>query len=174
MLVNNVLIREATPDDARALLVCVRKTFDEPDNHLVTEPDEFTLTEDEERTFITRLNDDSNGLLLVAEHIIDSAIVGNLMLRPGERRAERHVVMLGIAITHDWRSKGVGTRMMEQGIRWARQHREIHRIELQVLTRNTGAINLYSRMGFQIEGTRRGAVKKHKVYLDSYIMALLV
>lgn len=174
MIVNNVLIREATADDARGMLVHVRELLSEPDSNLVTEVDEFHYTDETERQFIQSLCDDDNGLLLLAENITHNEIVGDLMLRPGTRRAERHVVRLGIGVNKGWRGQGIGTHMMEQAVRWARQNREVRRIELEVFTRNTGAINLYTRLGFRIEGTRMGAIKKGKSYLDVYMMALLV
>jgi ribosomal protein S18 acetylase RimI-like enzyme len=42
-----------------------------------------------------------------------------------------------------------------------------------VYVRNTAALRLYQKFGFQIEGTRRNYIREGTTYVDDYIMARL-
>lgn len=174
VIINNVLIREATLSDALGLLTAVQGIASEPDHNMTSESDEVAHTLEQERQFIQAHLDDPNALILVAEDLTHNEIIGTLILSAEKRRARRHATSLAIAVHKDWRGKGIGTRLLEEAIRWARRHPEIRRIELQVLARNTGAVALYSRMGFQMEGRAIGAVRKGREYLDEIGMALWI
>jgi len=97
-----------------------------------------------------------------------------LTLEGGKRRNVHHSAVLGITVAHDWRGQGVGRRLMENAIRWARDGRLLTRIELHVFARNEGAIHLYQAMGFALEGQRRAAVIRDGEPLDDLVMALLL
>jgi RimJ/RimL family protein N-acetyltransferase len=82
--------------------------------------------------------------------------------------------MLGMSVAREWRGEGLGTRLLEHAIQWARETGIVTRIELFVFARNTGAIRLYERFGFVIEGRRRRSVYKDEQYMDDLLMALLL
>ena len=63
---------------------------------------------------------------------------------------------------------------MAYAVDWARRSGVITRIELQVFTSNTVAINLYQKHGFEIEGRGRKAVFREGKYQDDYVMGLLI
>jgi RimJ/RimL family protein N-acetyltransferase len=71
---------------------------------------------------------------------------------------------------------GIGSALIDQALQWAREHPTLRRIHLYVLTRNLGAIRLYQRHGFQVEGYMHDAyyLVEEGVYVDSLIMALSV
>lgn len=167
-----IIIREARPDDAAALLAYIRPVFAEPGINLITAPDEFQLTVDGEARFVAELADAANSLYLVAES--DGVIIGQLTLQGGKRRSIRHVATLGITIAADWRGQGVGRRLMEEAIAYARDSSIIKRIELHVFARNQPAIRLYEQCGFVTEGVLRRAVFRDEQYLDELVMALLL
>jgi RimJ/RimL family protein N-acetyltransferase len=50
-----------------------------------------------------------------------------------------------------WRGRGVGTRLVEAAIEWARE-RGLHKLTLSVFPHNTAAIGLYRKLGFVEEG----------------------
>lgn len=162
------------PDDAGGVLVAMRNVLAEPDHNLNGTLDEFDISDAEERQFIEGITANANALMLVAEIVSTGQIVGTLTCQNTPRHAKRHVVRLGVTVCVGWRGKGIGTRLMQEAIRWAQRHNEIRRIELEVLARNTGAIALYSRLGFRVEGRGIEAVRKGDDYLDCYWMALPV
>lgn len=53
------------------------------------------------------------------------------------------------------------------------QEYNLHKITLEVLATNQRAINLYKKLGFEYEGTKRQEVLKGDVYVDSIIMSIL-
>jgi RimJ/RimL family protein N-acetyltransferase len=168
----HILIREASPDDAAAILTAMRSVMAEPDNHLNSSVEAFSPTETDEREFITRVSANENALMLVAENFVHGEIVGVLTCMGDNRISRRHNTRLGILVTAAWRGRGIGERLMKEAVGWAQRHAHIRRIELDVLVRNTSAITLYQKLGFVVEGTARGAVFKRGMYLDSYYMAL--
>lgn len=167
-----VLIREAQPADAAALIAYFRRIFGEPGINLITETDEFSPTVDSESRYIRELARAPNSLFLVAEN--DDRLIGQLTLEGGKRRNVRHSAVLGITVAREWRGQGIGRRLIEQAIGWARQTHIITRMELHVFARNKGAIHLYESCGFVLEGVRRQAVHRDGQYLDDLLMALLL
>jgi len=169
---SNIRIREAQPEDAAELIAYFRRIFAEPGINLITEVDEFAPTVEMESRTIREFARAANSLFLVADS--NGQIVGQLTLEGGKRRNVHHSAVLGITVAHDWRGQGVGRRLMENAIRWARDGRLLTRIELHVFARNEGAIHLYQAMGFALEGQRRAAVIRDGEPLDDLVMALLL
>lgn len=166
-----VLIREARPEDAAAGIAHYRRIFTEPGINLITQADEFTTTAEAQSRLIREMNHSGNSIFLVAED--DGEIVGILTLEGAKRRNVRHTAVLGITVAREWRGQGIGRRLIQQSIDWARETGIITRIELHVFARNEGAIRLYRSFGFELEGTRRRAVLRDGEYLDDLVMALL-
>jgi RimJ/RimL family protein N-acetyltransferase len=166
------IIREARPDDAEQLLARVAELAAEPGIDVPLAPGEFTLTLEEERETIRDYAESPNSVFLVAENA--GEIIGSLNLRGGRRAALRHAATLGITVRRDWRGQGVGTALMQAALDWARPNPIVTRIELLVYLRNTGAIRLYERFGFEVEGRRRRAIYQDGEYLDELGMALLL
>ena len=69
-------------------------------------------------------------------------IVGQLTIVPDPEGFE-----VGMLVAPDHRGRGVGTALMTEGIRWAREH-EIALLQLNVFPHNAPARALYRKMGF--------------------------
>jgi ribosomal protein S18 acetylase RimI-like enzyme len=54
-----------------------------------------------------------------------------------------------LAVNSDWRGKGIGTRLIEEVVRFA-DWKGYTAIRLEVVDTNTGALQLYQRMGFKV------------------------
>ena len=121
---------------------------------------------------ISEMNRATNSLCLVAED--DGRIVGQLMLQGGKRRNVRHAATLGITVGREHRGQGVGRRLMEYAIDWARAGGVVTRIELNVFVRNSNAIRLYESCGFVVEGRRRRSIHRDGEYMEDLVMALLL
>ena len=79
-----------------------------------------------------------------------------------------------MSVARDWRGKGVGQVLMAEALYWARERSALKRIELKVYVRNAAAVHIYEKFGFEVEGRRRKIVFQDGVYLDDYVMALLL
>lgn len=167
-----IVIREARPEDAPALIAYFRRIFAEPGINLITEVDEFSPTVETESRYIREITRAGNSLFLVAE--FDDRIIGQLTLEGGKRRNVRHSAVLGITVAEGWRGQGIGRRLIEHAIAWARETGQLTRVELHVFARNLAAIHLYETCGFVIEGRRRESVIRDGEYLDDLVMGLLL
>jgi len=102
----------------------------------------------------------------------------------GEIHARRETVALfahvlgglTVAVHPDRQGRGIGSRLFEALIAWARvQQPEILRIELAAGAGNPGAIRLYERLGFRREGRQvaRGRLPDGR-FEDDILMGLLL
>jgi RimJ/RimL family protein N-acetyltransferase len=91
-----------------------------------------------------------DGTIFVA--VCDERIVGSL----GLRRAFGGPAEIGMSLIAEHRGRGIGGRMMERAIAWARAH-GYHKLELSVYPWNAAALALYEKFGFE----REGYLKKH-------------
>ena len=169
---DEIVVRRARPEDAAQIIAYARAVFAEPGINLITMADEFNPTTESEARMISEMNRATNSLFLVAED--DGRIVGQLTLQGGKRRNVRHSATLGITVGREHRGQGVGRRLMEHAIAWARASRVVTRIELNVFVRNTNAVRLYESCGFVVEGRRRRSIRRDGEYVDDLLMALLL
>jgi putative acetyltransferase len=103
---------------------------------------------------------------------VDAEIVGQLSLHTfSQRPRRRHVGQLGMAVRDDWHGRGVGTALLRAAIDLADRWLNLSRLELNVYTDNTPAIQLYQKFGFVIEGTHVRYAFRDGDYVDSHSMA---
>jgi putative acetyltransferase len=102
----------------------------------------------------------------------------------GEIHAKRETIALfahvlsslTVAVHPQWQGQGVGSRLFEALIAWAKdQDPAILRIELAAGAGNPGAIRLYERLGFKHEGRQvaRGRLPDGR-FEDDILMGMLL
>jgi RimJ/RimL family protein N-acetyltransferase len=69
---------------------------------------------------------------------------------------------------------GIGRRMVEVLVGWARAQGHLRKIDLHVRTDNRTAIRLYRSLGFRIEGCIRRDFLIAGRFYDSYRMGLML
>jgi putative acetyltransferase len=95
-------------------------------------------------------------------------------------RMLRHVGVLGLGVHPAAQGLGVGRALLEQLLGWARAHRDadggrVERVELYTRADNARAIALYRSVGFTLEGTRRGFVRRQDgALIDDLVMGMLL
>jgi ribosomal protein S18 acetylase RimI-like enzyme len=75
----------------------------------------------------------------------------------------------GMYVRSDARNTGVGRKLAEAVIEYAREHVEI--LQLDVVSENAAARRLYASLGFVEYGLERKALKQHGRYYDEVLMA---
>lgn len=90
-----------------------------------------------------------------------------------ERPVHAHAGFITIGIVQEWRGKGLGKRLIQAAIDSARG-RGLTRLELIVREENKPAVELYKKMGFEIEGLKRNANRVDGIYENAYVMGLLL
>ncbi len=164
---HELILRNATEDDAETLIKYLKDTAEET-RFLISEPEEITLTLEEEKSFIHRQNESKGNIMLLG--FLDGKYVGNCALNGIGRLRYRHRVTLGIALYQKYTGMGIGTAMLQTAINLAKEM-GYQQLELEVVATNARAISLYKKMGFEICGTMPNAVLyKDGTYADEHMM----
>lgn len=151
-----VVVRTALPDDATALPGFLRAVAGES-SHLLTQPDEFTQTEEEQQAWIQAHLDGPGQIVMVAE--AGGELIGVLSFENGHRRRNTHQGALGMSVREAWRGVGVGTAMLQRLLDWAARNSLIEKVGLAVFATNHPAIGLYRKFGFVEEGRQPKQIK---------------
>ncbi len=167
-----IIVRHALPEDAAGLVEYVQRLSEERGIYILLQPGEFTVTADEERLMLEGYRSSDNSAYFIAE--TGGQIIGGLHVRGGARRANHHCGGIAISVAHGWRDQGIGNRMLEAAIAWARGSGVLTRLELYVFAENAPAIHLYQKHGFQVEGQLRKSVYRDDAYHDDLVMGLLL
>ena len=99
-------------------------------------------------------------------------VVGWCDVVPKPRPIYAHVGVLGMGLLPEFRGQGLGDRLIRQTLAAARAF-GLNRVELSVRENNAGAIALYKRVGFEIEGLQRNATRVDGAYENVVLMAIL-
>lgn len=81
----------------------------------------------------------------------DGAVAGHIDLRGRPEPACGHRALLGMGVRHDLRRAGLGMRLVQEALAWARAG-GFAWVDLEVLSQNHKARALYARTGFHITG----------------------
>ena len=107
---------------------------------------------------------------------MDGGVVGTVRASAEPYRRVRHfadVDSLWVAASR--RRRGVAGLLLSAVILWARHHPEIEKLGLFVFSTNGGAIHLYERYGFVVEGRYPRDIKfGDGDYADTVAMGLMV
>ncbi len=160
-----LLIRQVRLSDA-AELVAFKRQVSSESKFLLTCPDEVEDLIDQRR-MITIYLSDMRRIFLVAEY--DKQIVGVITLSGSNRRRIMHKGELGISVKKQFWGKGIGTALMEECLKIAKQ-KGFKKIQLEVMSNNDRAIALYKKFGFEVEGVKRKAVFVDGEYIDLVMM----
>ncbi|MBR4881474.1 MAG: GNAT family N-acetyltransferase [Clostridia bacterium] len=167
-----IVLRSAEVSDAEALIDYLRITAGETP-YLVREPDEISLTVEQEISFIQCKIDSENELILVAT--LDGKHIGNCSLMgiaPYRRYAHR--CGIAIALYKEYCGCGIG-RIMMQTVLGIAKDLEYEQAELEVVSENKSAIEMYRSLGFERYGTFPKSMKySDGTYADSeWMMKML-
>lgn len=79
----------------------------------------------------------------------------------------------GISLVPEARGRGIGTAAITQLVEFGFVRRNLHRIHLQAIASNAGAIRAYEKAGFVVEGRQRQHAWVRGGYEDIVLMAIL-
>jgi RimJ/RimL family protein N-acetyltransferase len=161
-----VTLRAITPEDLDVLyaLAADLQTWEQ---RSPWPPGPLNRTEWEER-LIARLKEPNTVEFGIEA---DHALVGTCSLMQVDLLARNAEV--GIALIDGARGHGFGTDALRILAEFAFTRRNLHRIHLQVLAANTGAVACYRKVGFVEEGRRRENAWVRGHYVDDLVMGLL-
>lgn len=164
-----IVIRQAEPGDAVALVQLAQEIGREPERWLLT-TDVWREVGDERR-YLKAVRRHPDAAVYVAEDA--GRIVGRLSVGRDPHPASRHVADLGLMVARTHRGRGIGRALLDQAVTWARGA-GIRKLELHVFPWNGPAIGLYERYGFEHVGLRSGHYLRDGDDVDALLMAYRV
>ncbi|GGF25761.1 N-acetyltransferase [Halobacillus andaensis] len=114
---------------------------------------------------------DPHSTILIAE--AENQWIGYALAFGGKANRNQHTISIVLGVIQDFQGKGAGSSLLNSLEEWARE-RGIHRIELTTVVKNTAAVHLYKKNGYEIEGCKRDSLKMNNTYVDEYYMAKLL
>ncbi|MEH6937439.1 GNAT family N-acetyltransferase [Bacillus sp. JJ664] len=160
-------IREATPNDAEKFLNLVVEVESKAD-YMLFEAGERKATVDKQRKQLEMIEKQKNATIFLAEE--KGKLIGYLITIGGTTKRKKHTAYIVIGVLDQYKGKGIGTALFEQLDEWAIIH-DIVRLELTVVTQNEAGVNLYKKMGFEVEGMKRKSLLVKDQFLDEFYMA---
>jgi RimJ/RimL family protein N-acetyltransferase len=120
------------------------------------------------------LNDKGWHRCWVAFNTHMDCIVGHVDLKGSELRTGLHRCQLGLGIEEPWRGQGLGNRLMDTAMAFARAEPQLHWIDLNAFATNLPARALYLRKGFIEVGCIKDRFRLDGQSIDSVQMCLQV
>ena len=167
----DITIEKAKAADAEAILAFTRQCGAETDN-LSYGAEGVTMPVEREAALLASLEHSDTGVFLVArdgEEIVGTA---NYSVFPKARMAHRGT--FGIAVRKAYWNRGVGTKLLEGILDFARNTAGSEIVSLEVRSDNAAAIRLYEKFGFRKIGTFMGYFKIGGALVDLDIMELFL
>lgn len=164
-----ILIRQATPDDAKEIVAVLNSVILEGRYTALTNP----FTEEEERAFIVSLG--GRSAMFVAE--VNTKIVGIQVIEPDALAhyadSMCHVATVGTWVQANFRGYKIGQHLAEASFTFARNN-NYKKIAIQVIATNEQALRFYGNLGFEKIGIARKHVKLDgnfydAVYLEKFL-----
>ena len=119
-----------------------------------------------------KLRDDSNAIVFIICSKNPDKPIGIAAFHRIDWVGRMAIFYIAIAKAEN-RSKGFGTESTDLMVNYAFNTLNLNRIQLHVALKNGKAINIYKKIGFEIEGTLRQAMYQDGQYYDFYVMGLL-
>ncbi|MDJ1475515.1 GNAT family protein [Bacillus sp. LS15-K4] len=166
------MIRLAKEVDAESI-IDIRKEIilsETTTKFFIVSPKKLPNDIDAEKEKIRKSNEKGN-LYIVYE--VDSKVVGFLLFNRYELERLRHAGTMGMGIREAYCNQGIGTKLIEFLISWAKEQKGLEKICLGVVSVNDRAIKVYKRIGFVEEGRQKKQIKyEDGTYGDDILMGL--
>ncbi|MFC9416140.1 GNAT family N-acetyltransferase [Bacillus mobilis] len=168
------MIRLAKEIDAESI-IDIRKEIilsETTTKFFIVSPTKLPNDIDAEKEKIGKGNEKGN-LYIVYE--VDKKVIGFLIFNRYELDRLRHAGTMGMGIREAYCNQGIGTKLIEFLISWAKGQKGLEKICLGVVSVNDRAIKVYKRMGFVEEGRQKKQIKyEDGTYGDDVLMGLYI
>ncbi|QDP39691.1 GNAT family N-acetyltransferase [Radiobacillus deserti] len=101
---------------------------------------------------------------------LDDQLVGNVTLVHKTHPKFAHKAeLIAMYVSKEHRNLQIGTKLLKEAIRYGKDG-GLEQLQLCVVATNQKAVHVYQKLGFEIYGTERQAIKIEDRYLDEYLM----
>ncbi|MBY6038172.1 GNAT family N-acetyltransferase [Fictibacillus nanhaiensis] len=173
ILKNNieVTIRRATKEDAQNMIDFYNVVGGETD-FLSFGANEFKRDLQEYEDYIAATSKEPNSIILLA--LIDSEIISIATINSSQKERTKHIGTLGIVISKTYTGLGLGKILMIDLIDRAKQNGITKKISLVTREDNIRAIDLYKKLGFEVEGLMKKDNLIEGKYYNTVMMGLFI
>ena len=163
-----ITIQKARPEDAQAILEYLKMIGGESDN-LSFGSEGMGIPVEAEIQYLESMEKSETAIMLAAKD--GDRIVGTASFSAYPRERMKHRGEISVSVLKAYWGNGVGTRLMEQVIDFAK-YAGMEIISLEVRSDNARAIRLYEKLGFEKIGVFKGFFKIGKELIDFDLMNL--
>jgi len=164
-----IIIREAEREDAEQMINFYNIVGGETD-FLSFGKGDFKKNLPEYQNYIEDIKKELNSIILLA--VIENKIIGIATINSNQKTRTRHVGVLGIVIEKRYWGLGLGKKLMDFLINWAKTNNITKKITLLTNENNKTAQDLYKKVGFMEEGLLKNDNYINGVYFNTVIMGL--
>jgi L-amino acid N-acyltransferase YncA len=157
-------IRRAREEDLTGLVGVIRQAIGE--GKYVDAETVADVIDHEE--VLTRSNELEARLFFVA--CVESDVVGWVNLNINETEKLDHTAKLTVGLLEEYRGLGIGSALLERGVRWAREH-DLEKLYNSVPAPNEDAIEFLTAHDWETEAVRENHYKYDGEYMDEVMMA---
>jgi ribosomal protein S18 acetylase RimI-like enzyme len=101
---------------------------------------------------------------------VGDEVIGWVHLDAPEQDKLDHTAEMTVGVVPDYRGRGVGGRLMDRGVRWAREH-GYEKLYNSVPSTNQRAIDWLETRGWEVEAVRENHYRVGGEYVDEVMMA---
>lgn len=170
-VLGTVVIRQASFEDASETVEFMNWVTGEVDFHTYGAND-FNIKPDDEKKMISAFSKRENSSFIVA--LFRNKIIGVATLSGGIKDRVKHRGTMGITVAKRYWRLGIGNKMMEVLIDFAKKSASLTKLELLVHEKNLPAIELYKKLHFFEEGRIQRYFCVNDQYYDGINMGLFV
>ena len=160
------IIREAVPDDAEKMISYLNRVGGESDNLLHGE-NEFKVPVEGVKRKLAMSKDSENSIVLIA--LENDQIIARAELEGYYPARIRHRAIFSISVKKEYWNQGIGTEMIKR-IFEQTEMMKLNVIELEVISDNVRAVNLYHKMGFADIGIYKDYFFVNGIFKDAVVM----
>ena len=166
-----LMLRRPKVEDAENIIKYLNLVGGESDN-LLFGKDEFRLTVEQEIEYIKKVSNGFNTLMILG--LIDNGIVSIAQISSPNRKRIAHNSELSISVKKAYWNIGIGSAIMEELIKFGKEHSTIRNISLGVKASNYKAVKMYEKFGFKKIGVHKNYFNVNGDFDDEILMDLFL
>ncbi len=145
-------IRKPHENDAEKIIQYSKLLFASTDQVLTT-PEEYTISVEDEKAWISKALNNSSATTLVAT--MNEEIIGLLFFVPMTKIKNRHTGEFGVSVHPNHQGRGVGRALIKSLLNWANENDRIEKVFFECFCNKHNSNQTIQRFGIYRRGQAR-------------------